>query len=59
MRPVLLLAAAVVLAGCGGVGTRTVVEVAVLDRVPRGDLPADLDDFLARLRTGLPDEERS
>ncbi len=44
-------------------GSRTVVEVAVLDRVPRGDLPADLDDFLAQLqaqiRTELTDEERS
>ena len=40
-------------------GSRTVVEVAVLDRVPRGDLPADLDDFLTRLRADLPDEERS
>ena len=40
-------------------GSRTVVEVAVLDRVPRGDLPADLDAFLTRLRTELPDEERT
>ncbi|MGH3458864.1 cytochrome c biogenesis protein ResB [Aeromicrobium sp.] len=37
--------------------SRTVVEVAVLDRVPRGDLPADLDDFLQRLRSQLPNEE--
>ena len=36
--------------------SRTVVEVAVLDRVPRGDLPADLDAFLQRLRTELPEE---
>ena len=40
-------------------GSRTVVEVAVLDRVPRGDLPSDLDDFLTRLRDELPDEERA
>jgi cytochrome c biogenesis protein len=38
-------------------GSRTVVDVAVLDRVPRGDLPADLDAFLARLRAELPAEE--
>jgi cytochrome c biogenesis protein len=42
-------------------GSRTVVEVAVLDRVPRSDLPADLDAFLARLhaqiRTELPEEK--
>ena len=37
-------------------GSRTVVEVAVLDRVPRGDLPADLDAFLTRFRTELPEE---
>ena len=47
----------------GGQGSATVVEVAVLDRVPRGDLPADLDDFLARLqaqlRDELPEEERA
>lgn len=45
-------------------GSRTVVEVAALDRVPRDDLPADLDEFLTRLREGLgeqhtKDEERS
>ena len=40
--------------------SRTVVEVAVLDRVPRGDLPADLDAFLTRVRAELPkDEERA
>ncbi len=33
--------------------SRTVVEVAVLDRVPRDDLPADLDDLLERLHTAL------
>ncbi|MGJ9413278.1 cytochrome c biogenesis protein ResB [Aeromicrobium sp. CF4.19] len=31
-------------------GSRTVVEVAGLDRVPRDDLPDDLDDLLERLR---------
>lgn len=41
----------------GGDGSRTVVEVAVLDRVPRGDLPADLDDFLARFRHELNEEK--
>jgi len=39
--------------------SRTVVEVAVLDRVPRGDLPSDLDDFLARFREALPHEEKA
>jgi cytochrome c biogenesis protein len=34
-----------------------VVEVAVLDRVPRDDLPADLDDLLERLRSALGDEK--
>lgn len=34
-------------------GSRTVVDVAVLDRVPRDDLPADLDDFLGRFRESL------
>lgn len=42
-------------------GSRTVVEVAVLDRVPRDDLPADLDAFLERFREALeatkPDSE--
>lgn len=37
-------------------GSRTVVEVAALDRVPRDDLPADLDAFLARLRDGLDEQ---
>jgi cytochrome c biogenesis protein len=36
-------------------GAVTVVEVAVLDRVPRDDLPADLDDLLERLHTALGD----
>ncbi len=34
-------------------GSRTVVDVAVLDRVPRDDLPADLDDFLERFTDAL------
>jgi len=34
-------------------GSRTVVDVAVLDRVPRDDLPADLDDFLERFKDAL------
>lgn len=42
-------------------GSRTVVDVAVLDRVPRDDLPADLDEFLERFRRSLaptmPDNE--
>jgi cytochrome c biogenesis protein len=38
------------------VGSRTVVEVAALDRVPRDDLPADLDEFLTRFREGLGEE---
>ncbi|GAA3535419.1 cytochrome c biosynthesis protein [Aeromicrobium flavum] len=36
-------------------GSRTVVEVAALDRVPRDDLPADIDDLLSRLRADLGD----
>ncbi|WP_313406832.1 cytochrome c biogenesis protein ResB [Aeromicrobium sp.] len=40
-------------------GSRTVVEVAALDRVPRDDLPADLDEFLSRLRAGLEDGKES
>lgn len=39
-------------------GSRTVVEVAALDRVPRDDLPADLDDFLTRLRDGLGEQSK-
>lgn len=34
-------------------GSRTVVHVAVLDRVPRVDLPADLEQFVQRLREPL------
>jgi cytochrome c biogenesis protein len=39
-------------------GSRTVVDVAVLDRVPRDDLPADLDDFLERFKDALGDHKR-
>jgi cytochrome c biogenesis protein len=39
-------------------GSRTVVDVAVLDRVPRDDLPADLDDFLERFKDALGENER-
>jgi len=38
-------------------GSRTVVDVAVLDRVPRDDLPADLDDFLERFKDALVETE--
>lgn len=38
-------------------GSRTVVDVAVLDRVSRDDLPADLDAFLERFKTSLGDTE--
>lgn len=38
-------------------GSRTVVDVAVLDRVPRVDLPADLDRFTQRYRSHLGDVE--
>lgn len=34
-------------------GSRTVVEIAVLDRVSRGDLPVSLDDFVERFKTAL------
>ncbi|MET0930578.1 MAG: cytochrome c biogenesis protein ResB, partial [Aeromicrobium sp.] len=40
-------------------GSRTVVDVAVLDRVPRDDLPADLDDFLERFKDTLGDTEEN
>lgn len=36
-------------------GSRTVVEVAALDRVPRDDLGTSLEDLLAQLRSGLGD----
>ncbi|MFI5426769.1 cytochrome c biogenesis protein ResB [Aeromicrobium sp. UC242_57] len=38
-------------------GSRTVVDVAVLDRVPRDDLPADLDNFLEQFKDELGDTE--
>jgi len=34
-------------------GSRTVVEIAVLDRVSRGDQPTDLDDFVGRFKAAL------
>lgn len=37
-------------------GSRTVVDVAALDRVPRDDLPDDLDDLLHRLRAAVGDD---
>lgn len=37
-------------------GNLTTVEVALLDRVPRDDLPADLSHLLARLRGELPND---
>jgi cytochrome c biogenesis protein len=40
-------------------GSRTVVDVAVLDRVPRDDLPADLNAFLERFREALGETEET
>ncbi len=40
-------------------GSRSVVDVAVLDRNPRDGLPADLDAFLAKLREGLEKPKES
>lgn len=37
------------------VGSRTLVEVAALDRVPRDDLGTSLEELLERLRAGLGD----
>jgi cytochrome c biogenesis protein len=37
--------------------SRTVVEVAALDRVPRDELPDDLDELLERLRDALDDRQ--
>ena len=34
-------------------GSRTVVEIAVLDRVSRGDLPVSLDEFVERFKAAL------
>lgn len=39
-------------------GSRTVVDVAALDRVPRDDLPADLDEFMTRFRQALTEEHQ-
>ncbi|WP_019143738.1 cytochrome c biogenesis protein ResB [Aeromicrobium massiliense] len=38
-------------------GSRTIVEVAALDRVPRGDVTGDLDDLLERLALEAPKEK--
>jgi len=40
-------------------GSRTVVHVAVLDRVPRVDLPADLERFVQRMQEPLDEGEVS
>lgn len=40
-------------------GSRTVVEVAALDRNPRDELPAELDQFLERLRAALNDSKET
>ncbi|MFT4189712.1 MAG: cytochrome c biogenesis protein ResB [Aeromicrobium sp.] len=40
-------------------GSRTVVEVAALDRVPRDDLPEDLTAFIGRLRAAVDPQEPS
>lgn len=40
-------------------GSRTVVEVAVLDRSPRDDLPADLDTYVERLQAALAAQEKN
>ncbi|MEO6471311.1 MAG: cytochrome c biogenesis protein ResB, partial [Aeromicrobium sp.] len=34
-------------------GSSTVVEIAVLDRVSRGDLPVTLDEFVGRFKAAL------
>ncbi|GAA1740978.1 cytochrome c biogenesis protein ResB [Aeromicrobium alkaliterrae] len=39
-------------------GSRTVVEVAALDRVPRDDLPDDLTAFIDRLRDEIEPQEK-
>ena len=38
-------------------GSSTVVEIAVLDRVSRGDLPVSLDDFVERFKAALAEEK--
>lgn len=40
-------------------GSRTVVEVAALDRNPRDDLPAELDQMLDRMRGALEDPKET
>ncbi len=39
--------------------SRTVVEIGVLDRVPRDDVPADLEEFVDRLRAELAQGNKS
>ncbi|MFD1859009.1 cytochrome c biogenesis protein ResB [Aeromicrobium camelliae] len=50
-------------ARAGEGGSPTVVEVAALDRVPRDELPEEIDDFLAQFRAELgdstPEESRA
>lgn len=38
-------------------GSRTVVEVAVLDRVSRGDVPVELEDFVERFKKTLAEQK--
>ena len=38
-------------------GSSTVVEIAVLDRVSRGDLPVNLDDFVERFKAALAERK--
>lgn len=38
-------------------GSSTVVEIAVLDRVSRGDLPVNLDDFVERFKSALAEKK--
>lgn len=38
-------------------GSSTVVEIAVLDRVSRGDLPVNLDDFVERFKAALAEQK--
>lgn len=38
-------------------GSRTVVEIAVLDRVSRGDLPINLDEFVERFQIALAEQK--
>lgn len=38
-------------------GSRTVVEIAVLDRVSRGDVPVELEDFVERFKAALAEQK--